>query len=799
LRQKLLALALAIAAGTASDNANAQVEETLELDVGLDAPVTLLRVDHDDLDIEIDGRIDETVWQRIQPIGEMKVTKPDTLADVPYQSDIRIFYTELGLYVSFDLEQPADTIIERFVSRDELHVSRDRVDINLDISGDGRYGYWMSLSLGDSQMDGTILPERQYSADWDGAWYGATERSDKGWIAEFYVPWSQMAMPKSDAGRRIGIKTGRKVAHLDEDWSWPWLTETQPRWISRFQPLQLEDVDPRQNWSVFPYVSATADRVTDDTRYKAGMDLFWRPSTNFQLTGTINPDFGSVESDNVVINLTADETFFPEKRLFFQEGREIFQLSGRRAEFRQQPITVLNTRRIGGRPRDVALPPGVELPAREELKPADIITAAKATGQLGSLRYGVLAAFEDETTYLADDNLGYIQEGRDFGAFRILYEDSKGAAYRGLGWISTLVAHPEADAVVHGTDFHYLTTSGKWNINGQVLMSDRDDTGTGTGATADIIHTPRQGLKHEFRMSLLDDTIDVNDLGFQTRNDVNDFTYRLRWVKSGLTKIRNFQFTPFLRYEVNGDGYRTNNAIAASGALTFNNLFTLNGFFGYFPQRYDDRNSFGNGTFEVRARSFGELSFNTDFSKPVSFFGRIGYQGEYVYGTTINTKLGVSWRPKHNLSMQLQVDHSDKDGWLLHQEDQNFTTFKGTQWQPELNVEYFLSSKQQLKLAMQWVGIRAMEDRFFTLPTDDTRLVEGPKPPGATDDFSVSQLNFQVRYRWQIAPLSDLFIVYTKGDRQRTDLMEFNDLLRDNWNNPLGDQLVIKFRYRLGS
>ncbi len=801
LRHKLLAMiaAVGLVAVTIQSPAQERAVESLELETGAGPAIKLLRVDHDVLDIAIDGRIDETIWQEIQPVGEMRVTTPDTLAEVPYGTDIRIFYTDRGLYVSFDMEQPQETIIERFVARDEFDVSRDRVDFTLDTSGDGRYGYWMGLSLGDSQMDGTILPERQYGVTWDGAWYGATDRSDTGWVAEFFVPWSQMAMPSAAAGRRIGIRSSRKLAHLDEDWGWPWLTATQPRFISRFQQLELENVNPRQNWSVFPYVSGTLDKVSDETRYKAGMDLFWRPSTNFQLTGTVNPDFGSVESDNVVINLTADETFFPEKRLFFQEGREIFQLSGRRASFGQQPIAVLNTRRIGGRPRDVSLPPGVELSARQELKPADIIAAAKATGQFGSFRYGVLTAFEDKTNYLADDNLRYTQDGREFGAFRLLYEDSKGAAYRGLGWITTLVAHPEADAVVHGTDFHYLTTSGKWNINGQLLLSDRDETGTGAGGTMDITYSPRQGLKHEFKTTLLDDTIDVNDLGFQTRNDANDFTYQVEWTKSGLTKIRDFQLTPFLRYEVNGDGYRTNNAIAASGALTFNNLFSLNGFFGHFPQRFDDRNSFGNGTFEVRARTFGDLNFNTDFSKPVSFFGKIGFQGEYVYGTSADVMLGVSWRPKHNLSMQLRAQYSDKDGWLLHQEDRNFTAFSAKQWQPQLNLEYFLSSKQQLTLAMQWVGIRAMEDRFFTLPTDDTKLVEGPKPPGATDDFSVSQLNFQVRYRWQIAPLSDLFIVYTKGDRQRTGLMEFDDLFRENWNNPLGDQLVIKLRYRMGS
>jgi len=749
---------------------------------------------------EIDGRLDEPIWQRLEPIGELRVIEPDTLAEVPYDTELRIFYTDNGLYVSFDMEQPADTIIERIAPRDAYELNRDNVGFTLDTSGDGRYGYWMNLSLGDSEMDGTILPERQYGRDWDGAWYGATRRTDRGWVAEFYVPWSQMAMPKAEDRRRIGIYVSRKVAHLDERWGWPALTETQPRFMSAMQPMELERVNPRQQWSIFPYASATYDRVDDKTRFKAGADLFWRPSTNFQLTATINPDFGSVESDNVVVNLTADETFFPEKRLFFLEGREIFDISGREGRSGQQPLTIVNTRRIGGSPREPDLPDGVELSDRQALKVADIITAAKATGQLGSFRYGFLAAVEDDTDYIASDDQFYSMPGRDFGVFRVLYEDSIGAAYRGLGWISTLTAHPEADAVVHGADFHYLTTSGLWNINAQAIYSDRDEDGAGTGLLTDVTYTPRQGLKHVFSMSLLDDTIDVNDLGYQRRNDANDFDYRLSWIKSGLDKIRDFELQPHLRYEVNGDGYRTNYGISTSWKLTLNNLNTIGGFAGYFPQRYDDRNSFGNGTFEVRGRWFTDLSFRTSTSRPVSLFVRAGTRPEFLYGTSIETQFGITWRPRENLSLEVDVRHKEYDGWLLHQEDENFTSFVGPMWQPQLSLDFYPTSRQQLRLAMQWVGIRAQEERFYVLPDGTTELIEVTKPPGAeTDDFSLSQLNFQVRYRWQIAPLSDLFIVYTRGDRRETDLLGFGDMFNQNWNEPLGDFLVVKLRYRLGS
>lgn len=788
--------------GVAAEADNIREVEPDELaDLRADAgpPIKLLRLLHGEAGIEIDGHIDEPVWQRIVPFGHLRMIEPDTLETVPYDTDTRIFYTERGMYVSFDMEQPADTLIQRYAPRDAYDINRDNVGFTLDTSGDGRYGYWMNLSLGDSEMDGTILPERQYGRDWDGAWYGATQRTPRGWSAEFFIPWSQVAMPKSDGRRQIGIYMSRKVAHLDERWGWPALPGTRPRFISDFQKLELADVDPPQQWSLFPYTSATYDRIQTDTAIKAGADIFWRPTSNFQLTATVNPDFGSVESDDVVVNLTANETFFPEKRLFFQEGQDIFELVSSNNAGGQPPPTVVNTRRIGGKPRSVDLPDGVALSQRDRLTNADVIAASKATGQFGRIRYGLLAASEDDTDFLADDGLGYTVDGRDFGVFRVLYEDSEGAAYRGLGWISTIVAHPETDAVVHGADFHYLTDSGRWNFDGQLLYSDLDESGTGSGATADITFTPRQGLRHRLQLSSLDDGLDINDLGFQVRNNVDDVRYRIEWTKSGLQRLRNFRITPFFRYERNGEGFRTSNAIVMNASATFNNLHRLETRFGYFPKRFDDRNSFGNGTYAVRGRSTFNLNYRTDTSQPVSLFGRVNYRGEEVYGDMVESELGVSWRPRDNLNIEVEATHIDRDGWLLHQEDRNFTTFRATQWRPEFNVEFYPSSKQQLRVALQWVGIRAEEDRFFSLPVDDTTLVEGPKPDTESDSFSISQLNFQVRYRWQIAPLSDLFVVYTKGDSQRGDLDEFGDLFNRSWQDPLGDQLVVKLRYRLGS
>jgi hypothetical protein len=800
LRQELLAgvSALMLALPVWAAEGDSTLPAGVEIDLGPGGTITLRRYDHAAAAIDVDGRLDESVWSKLAMVSDFRVLEPDTLAVPPYRTAIRFFYTEHGLYLGFDLEQPPETIVRRYVPRDNLDIKRDNISFTLDTSGNGRYGYWMNVSLGDSQRDGTILPERQYSTEWDGAWHGASAETARGWSAEMFIPWSQVAMPKEAGLRRMAFYSQREVAHRNEIWGFPALPESQSRFMSAFQPLALEGIDPRQQWSVFPYASSSFDRVDDDIRYKAGMDLFWRPTSNFQFTATANPDFGSVESDDVVLNLTASETFFPEKRLFFQEGQEIFQATPRTEIEGDQRFSVVNTRRIGGRPDDPDLPPGTSLPPREALAVADLLGAAKATGQYGAFRYGVLAAFEDETAFLVED-VEHLVEGRDFGAVRLLYEDSRGAAYRGLGFLSTAVLRPDTEAFVHSADLHYLSSGGRWKFDGQFVHSDLDGVGAGNGATADFTFTPRQGLKHQLQMAWFDDRVNVNDLGFQIRNDNRDVWYRMEWVKSGLSSVRDFKLTPFLRYEENGEGYRTNNAIASGYEVKLNNLHTISGTAAWFPERYDDRNSFGNGTFTVAERINFEVNYTTDTSLPVSLSGEAAYRGEFTGGRTLEGELGVTWRPRNNVNVLLEATYQDRDDWLLHQEGRNFTTFIAEQWQPQLSFEFFPTAMQQFRVSLQWIGLRAEEHEFFVLPEDDTDLVQVDKPPGPTDDFSISQLNFQLRYRWQIAPLSDLFIVYTKGDNRRSGLSDFESLFRDSWTEPLGDLLVIKLRYRLGS
>ena len=555
------------------------VPDPIFLDVGGDAPIVGVRAG-DDVHVVVDGELDEPVWDSLPRHSDFKVVSPDTMASPQLGTELKFFYTAKGFYLSVYMEQVPETLVERLSSRDQWH-TRDSFMFFLDTSGEGRYGLWFQLSLGGSMSDGTILPERQFSMNWDGAWHGATSRTETGWVAEFHIPWSLVSMPRSTGDRTMGLLARRSVAYLNEQWSWPALAFSRPKFLSDFQEVVLNGVDLRQQYSVYPYVSSVLDNLDGDVVADAGIDLFWRPSTNFQVTATVNPDFGDVEADDVIVNLTAFETFFPEKRLFFQEGQEIFR-TGTRNAFSRGPgppqTLLLHTRRIGGRPLRPDVPDGVTVSSEEFARPTDLLAAVKATGQREGLRFGFLAAVEDETLFQGHSSEGepvqLRQSGRNYGVARALWEGGD-AASRALGWMSTVAQRPDGDAVVHALDGHALTASGRWEVDGEVITSSVPGAEDGYGGLLDIKFAPSRGSTHTLAMDHYDDNLGIDDLGYLRRNDVTRYQYLARLYRSNLAWASESRTNFVWSRGYNGAGERVLGSAGLSQNIRLANLSSV--------------------------------------------------------------------------------------------------------------------------------------------------------------------------------------------------------------------------------
>ncbi len=765
----------------------------------------LTRIDEGLANISLDGFVDEAVWDGIPVVDGMKVINPDTLADAPYETHVRIFYTERGIYVGAINHQPPGSLVARMTSRD-TQLDRDGFVVGIDASGDGLYGYFLRINLGDSMTDASLLPERTMNMQWDGSWNGRTQALEDGWSVEYFIPWSMMPLPQVEDTRQIGIYLERQVGHLGgEAWSNPALPRTINQFLSAFEKYELRDIEPRRQLTFYPFASAVSDTIASETEYKVGTEVFWRPTTNTLLSATINPDFGNVESDDVVVNLTAFETFFPEKRSFFLEGQDIFNTSPRTSGRGGPggPISLLNTRRIGGQAR-YTVPSGASVVPTDLSRPTDLLGAAKFTGQNGALRYGVLMASEDDSQLRAtldDGTQVHLQaEGRDFAVGRLLYEDTSAGGRRSVGWMGTNIDHPGIDASVNAVDAHYFSADNKWVIDGQLMHSDVDGI-TGSGILGDVSYRPERGVQHGFSATYMDDELDINDLGFLSRNDQINLDYRYFKNESDIPGLRSRGTSVFITNRWNTKGQSVLTGLFAGRDYTSLDSNFVGFQLQYFPPRTDDRLGRGTGDFKIPERWGGNINFGTDRAKSLAVFGGLRLSQDELGPASIGGFAGIVWRPDDRFSAELNLNYTDREALLVHKGNGAYTSFESHQWSPSLELNYFITAKQQIRFSGQWTALKAFEDRFWQSNPNSRDFLQPVANPDTTpDDFVISRLTFQARYRWEIAPLSDLFIVYTRGSNLPRDRFEtFQDLLEQSWNEKIVDTIAVKLRYRFGS
>ena len=245
----------------------------------------------------------------------------------------------------------------------------DRVNVYVDFDGDNRSGYNFTVLLSGSIIDTTITNENQFNDDWDGDWRSATSEDEQGWYAELLIPWHIAPMQKATgATRTIGLSVDRVIGATGERMAWPAITYTEQRFMSNFSRVEVPTFS-QSLLAITPYVVGVHDNVAGRSDFDAGADLFWKPSGQFQLSATLNPDFGQVESDELVVNFGAIETFFSDKRPFFTENQGFFDvpfggLSGANR--------LLYTRRVGD-------------PADDGRGSGDVTAAAKVNGSVGAL------------------------------------------------------------------------------------------------------------------------------------------------------------------------------------------------------------------------------------------------------------------------------------------------------------------------------------------------------------------------------------------------------------------------------
>jgi len=371
----------------------------------------------------IDGSDADAAWATATPITAFRQWRPTEDGEPRFATQAKIAYDAANLYVFVRAFDPHPDSIQKILSRRDSWTSSDMIWVMVDSYHDHRTGYEFGVNAAGVKLDMAVYDDGNEDQAWDGVWDVATKVDSLGWTAEFRIPLSQMRYT-ADREHTFGIMLLRDIYRYSERLSWPLLRQSKVGWVSQFGHVSgLDDLDAPRRLEAAPYlVTKNASRIVNNAFTRAsdvtiGGDLKYRVASNLTLDATVNPDFGQVESDPAVLNLTAYETFFDERRPFFVAGRGLFRFDVNCTAVNDCSTGegLFYSRRIGRTP-ELAGVYGDTTPQQ----PTTILTAGKLTGRLGNgLTVGVLDAVtrretgRGDTTFEPGANYAVIRARQD--------------------------------------------------------------------------------------------------------------------------------------------------------------------------------------------------------------------------------------------------------------------------------------------------------------------------------------------------------------------------------------------------
>jgi len=793
--------------------------------------------------VELDGFLNESIWQEAVAIDKFTQFEPVEGAPATQQTEVRVLYGPNNMYVGAMLFDENPQAIEQALGRRDDYNRADWFLVSIDSYFDRRTSYTFGVNAAGVQFDaiqsaatnrrrGGANAPRDMDPSWDAIWYSKARVTSEGWLVEMRIPYSMLRF--SDAKDQVwGIHFTRRNPRLGEQSEWPHVPRNKrDNLIAEFGQLRgISDVRQRKNIQVTPYTVSQILREEDPDNtgsalqsqsVDVGGDLKIGLGPNVTLDATINPDFGQVEADPEVLNLTAFENFFEERRPFFVEGIQIY-------EFSAGPGRLLYTRRIGS--------------------DAPIIGATKLSGRTTKgLSYGVLGA-------LTGDNFN---PSRGYGVTRVIQQIGE---YSSAGGIVTLfdeannIDGNHARSFATGLDWDLRMNDNKYGVEGFLAATNRNWLNTGldaeTGFAGKVWLRKRQGTWDGFvGLDVFSDEFNPNDVG-QIRQ--NNFFAFLSQVGHNYNDGR--AFGPFQRGGMRGmfiqqvsydEGINMGQSFDFGTRLTFKGFQSI--FFGtevaYPFGGYDIFESRGllpwnapssieiGGDFETDERKNWQIEPGIEF-KFYNDGGReteLSFEGALNIGSrlALTAEIEGEWEDNVSAWSSNEAFRNAGDSWFIGAEANHPDELTDADYVPlapsaSLNElfadassvadgQYYLSMFGQRdtrsadvtvrstvtftsQLSLQVYGqLFAARGRYedFQLHVGRDQLIDFDAFP-KRDEFSFSRLQSNVVLRWEYRPGSSLFLVWTHGRRAEDT---FNPLSPDPvspYDTSLNDQFSNTF------
>lgn len=279
----------------------------------------------------IDGRDDDDVWRASTPVSGFRQFSPSEDIAPTYETEFRVAYDDRNFYVLVRANDPNPDQIERLLSRRDVKTNSDQIKIIIDGFLDRRNAIELIVNPAGVKRDGVYHSDATEDLSWDGVWDVGVQVDSQGWVAEFRVPFSQLRFAALEENT-FGFGVWRDIARLNTRDAWPVFRQSTRTVVSQLGTVTgIRSVPGARRVELLPY--AVAKSVPDvrgpgkanRSEITGGLDAKAGIGSNLTVDATVNPDFGQVEADPSILNLTAFETRFEEKRPFFQEGIGLFR------------------------------------------------------------------------------------------------------------------------------------------------------------------------------------------------------------------------------------------------------------------------------------------------------------------------------------------------------------------------------------------------------------------------------------------------------------------------------------------
>ncbi|URQ74093.1 DUF5916 domain-containing protein [SAR86 cluster bacterium] len=751
--------------------------------------------------ITIDGDLSDDEWSNAETLEGFLTVFPDTLEKPKYKTEVKYFTDNKGIYFGITNYQPKSTqVIERH-QRDSFYANADRNYVMIDFDNNASVGYEFTVTLGDSIRDSIFVDENEFSDNWDAIWYAKTKSYEDFWISEYFIPWGVAPLIAEDGPfRNIKISVARWAFGQNEVYNTPGLNLFKSPFLSKFTTIKVKNYKNQTNkLDFFPYASLTNNFIENNRKINIGGEIFWDLDQKSKIDLTLNPDFGQVESDDVIVNFSAIETFYPDKRPFFIENQTLFDVTGYNLRF-------INTRRIGGIPDKCSETAESHKGECSDslIDTTDINYALRYTRRDKVNEFGIFSAFEDDSLY---------SDGRDFLALR--YRLNRDYLNTKLGYLHTSVDRPSIDrkAHTHTLDYDLKPTKSSrfYGWISQVDTSEKNIDKTGYGVRTIFTNRFSERLFTLFFLNYLDEDFNINDMGYleQYGNTYlgGVLTYNL---PNNNPNSAISQQTYFLQigYGRSTQGYGGGTGFNLKYELSFKDSSRL---------EMECKCSLIRGKDYVETRNYVEspfieslgdneliLNYSTQRTGMFQHRFKVGYLtgGYESISKSFDLReeghtLGYSFSVKFSENLKIfvsPIEYQRQSNWNIWKRENLFAYYDKEMISSGLNIDWFIGDRQEIRVKGKIYGIKGKRPRPYRVNVNGYL--------GSSEDeinsLELSETAFQVRYKYQFAPLSDLYVVYTRGGKYANlQTNQFEKIYSGAWSNQNLDKFIIKLRYKL--